>query len=272
MQRIPYHLLTDPAYLAAADRLEAQGYRGSKQTSGIFPMLFKKGKETLYLFRAALDGRNSYPVEWTEDSRLVPVDFAVAARPTLRIPKELYQAQAPLLTRYYWLPRLLAQAPPLLAGGMMTKQDVAEMLGLALSTVQAAITDKRDPLPVTSVLNNAPLFRVDDVLTWNDLRIKGQRARKGDTYEKAYRALRKDALLRRIAHDLSLGRISEVKLFTGLMSMYGKTVTDMEALMAYLSQLQRSEVLLFMSEVGLLTSLQDQKKKCAPLARRLAVH
>lgn len=273
MNRLPNHLLTDPAYLSAAERLEKQGYQSIKQTEGIFPLLFRRGsgKQMLYLFRAALDGRNSYKVEWTEENVLVPVDFLGAHRPTLRIPRALYQAPTRELTRYYWLPRKREQAPPVLAGGMMTKQDVSELLGLALSTVQSAITDKTNPLPVTSALNNAPLFRVDDVLTWNDLRLKGQRARKGDTYEKAYRSLNKEALLKRILHDLSLGRITEVKLFTGAMSMYGQLVRDTDALIAYLSQLSRSDVLLFMSEVGILTALPEQKKKCLLHAPRIAL-
>lgn len=259
MQRVPCHLLHDPAYAQAALRLETQGYTSEKQTSGIFPLLFSRGKETVYLFRAALDGRNSYPVEWTDSDDLVPADFQGTGRPTLLIPKALYIAPARDITRYYWVPRLRKQAPPLLAGGMLTKQDIAEMLGLALSTVQGAMSDSENRLVPVSTLNNAPLFKVADAIAWNNRRMRGHRERKGNTYEKAYASLSKNALLRRIVHDLSLGRVTEQELFDGLRSLYGETVTNLDTLLAYLSTLQRKEVLAFSSACGIITPAPGEK-------------
>jgi len=246
------------------DCLVAQGYQAIPQQSGIFPFLFYRKKEQpLFLFRAALDGRNSYAVEWTAESELSPTDFSVVERPTLKIPARLQQSQERATTRYYWLPRRLDQASPLLAAGMLTKQDVSELLGLALSTVQFAITSGDRRLVVSTILNNAPLFKIADVLDWNIRRMAAQRRRKtGDTYEKAYRSLCKKALITRILRDYHMGRVSEEKLLQTLETMYGENVGSVEELLTYLSNLKRRGVLAFLSEAGLISApLKTERQK-----------
>lgn len=151
-------------YRAAQSQLLAQGYTARPQSKGIFPYLFSKEDKTLYLFRPQIDGRFRYQVQILADDELRPANFHTNP-PTLLIPA----SQAG--DRYVWLPRRMADAPALLLRGhLLSKQDVSELCGLSLATVQQALKHRERPLVPVSERGRTLLFAESTVLQWMEQR------------------------------------------------------------------------------------------------------
>lgn len=253
-QTIPMNLLYDKEYLAAKTRLEAQGYSPVLQENGLIPYLFYDKVQTVYLFRPALDGRSVYREEWVAGNNLQPADFSNPNRPVLRIPAALYIEPKVRKVRYFWLPRLTSDLPLLyVKSGLLTKQDISEMLGISMVTIQCA-TNKtsKNHLRVEMVMGGSLLFKTADVLKWNSNRGDGLRPRNCQTREHAYKVMATASLVRRLRHHILKGDVTQQAVIQAM--PHAPRGTDLDSVLEAVSAMKRSKVLDLLQNVGLLSS------------------
>lgn len=209
------HLLHDQGYLTAKARLEAQGYTAVSHT-GLIPFVFEKTNEpTLYLFRPALDGRSPYVVEVTPHDVLRPAYFPEYGKPVLYIPAADYTEPQKGTVRYYWHPRRLEDAPLFyVEQGLVTKQDISEMLAVSLINVHYAAHNGRNRLAEHSSVGGCKLYHVDTVLAWNGKRRGSISATAGCATPKrrGYQAPCKAVLVEKMRRHLERGKLSDAAL------------------------------------------------------------
>lgn len=208
------HLLHDVDYLTAKARLEAQGYKAAVYT-GLIPFVFEKtGEDTLYLFRPALDGRSPYVVEVITDTVLRPAYFTDYGKPVLYIPQADYVEATKGTVRYYWHPRRLEDAPlHYVQSGLVTKQDISEMLAVSLMNVHYATHSGRNRLEAHSSVGGCKLYHTDAVLRWNANRRGGNTATSCVTPKRrAPQAPCKAVLIEKMRRHLERGKVNEAAL------------------------------------------------------------
>lgn len=208
------HLLHDQDYLAAKARLEAQGYKAVAHT-GLIPFVFEKtGEDTLYLFRPALDGRSPYVVQLIEGNTLRPAHFPTYGKPILYIPQADHTEPKKGTVRYFWHPRRLEDAPlHYIQSGLVTKQDISEMLAVSLMNVHYATHSGRNRLVEHSSVGGCKLYHTDAVLRWNGNRRGSNMATACVTPKRrAPQAPCKAVLIEKMRRHLERGKVNEAAL------------------------------------------------------------
>jgi hypothetical protein len=208
------HLLHDQDYLTAKARLEAQGYTAVPH-KGLIPFIFEKPTEdTLYLFRPALDGRSPYRVEVIPHDVLRPVYFTDYSKPVLYIPSTDYIEPKKGTVRYYWHPRRLEDAPiHYIDQGLVTKQDISEMLAVSQMNIHYATHSGRNRLAEHSSIGGCKLYHTDAVLHWNANRRGSGPHPTATTPKRRQQAPCKAILVKRMRRYLELGKVSEAALW-----------------------------------------------------------
>ncbi len=260
------HLLHDRDYLTAKARLEAQGYTAVSHT-GMIPFIFKKkGKPTLYLFRPALDGRSPYRVEVTADTLLRPASFPDYAKPVLYIPANDYTESRKGTVRYYWHPRRLEDLPLLyLEQGLVTKQDISEMLAVSLINVHYATHSGRNRLAEHSSVGGCKLYHVDTVLAWNGKRRGSISATAGCATPKrrGYQAPCKAVLVEKMQRHLERGKVSDAALRESFKAICPDVANGVDGLVAAAQGMKRRVLLPVLAKHGVIRLPEAVASKAA---------
>lgn len=241
------HLLHDQDYLTAKARLEAQGYTAVPH-KGLIPFIFEKPTEdTLYLFRPALDGRSPYRVEVIPHDVLRPVYFTDYSKPVLYIPSTDYIEPKKGTVRYYWHPRRLEDAPiHYIDQGLVTKQDISEMLAVSLINVHYATHSGHNRLAEHSSVGGCKLYHVDTVLAWNGKRRGSISATAGcATPSKA-------VLVEKMRRHLERGKVSDAALRESFAAVCPDVGNGVDGLVAAAQGMKRRVLLPILAKHGVI--------------------